>query len=429
MRLAICLSAGLVSGLLSLAAGCGDADKPTGQTASQTATQTQPRPTILLAQAQFTETTDEATGKIKTQPGAARLVILRQFGNEWKQEVLEDPESNVFHKAVFFTDPTKPDAGPGILTIGANAAAVKIWRKSDAGWTADTLWKTEFGGKQNRLRDFEIGDVTGDGEADITIATHDQGVVAVLRQIENGWEPIELDRNEKTFVHEVELGDLDGDGLPEIYATPSRPNKFDGTPQPGEIVSYHYTTDGGFERRVVEEFPLRHVKEILVTDIDGSGRPLLLASVEAELAKRADAPPEADRTLIKRYRFEDGEYVANVVCTISDSLCRFLNVGDVDGDGTPELIASTHKAGIWLARPGPESWHVELVDKDSSGFEHATVLADLDGDGAQEIYVAADDQREVRRYRWADGKWQRDTLSPIEDAKITFGITAALSDL
>jgi len=416
-----------VGSLLLLVCGCSDGDGPAS--AGARPNDVGLRPTILLAQAQFTETTDAATGEIKTQPGAARLVILRQFGDEWKREVLEDAESNVFHKASVFTDPTKRKAGPGILTIGANAAAVKVWRRNADGWTADTLWKTEFGGKQNRLRDFEVGDVTGDGKADIVIATHDQGVVAVLRQTDGGWEPIELDRKTRTYVHEVELGDFDGDGVLEIYATPSRPNKFDGTPQPGEIVSYHHTKDGGFERRVVEEFPLRHVKEILVTDVDSTGQPALLASVEAELGSRADAPADADRTLIKRYRLEDGQYVGEVLCTLPDALCRFLNAGDVDGDGKPELIASTHKAGIWLARPGPDRWKVKLIDKDSSGFEHATALADLDGDGMQELYVGADDQREVRRYRWADGKWQRETLGPIEDDKITFGIMAAMSDL
>ncbi|MFQ5806147.1 MAG: FG-GAP-like repeat-containing protein, partial [Phycisphaerae bacterium] len=170
--------------------------------------------------------------------------------------------------------------------------------------------------------------------------------------------------------------------------------------------------------------PLRHVKEILVANIEGDDRPVLLAAIEAELGKRAGAPAEADRTLIKRYRFEDGRYVGQVVCTLPDKLCRFLNAGDVDGDGQPELIASTHKRGIWLARPGPGEWNAELIDNQSGGFEHATVLGDLDGDGVQEIYVAADDQREVRRYRWVDGKWQRDTLTPIEDDKITFGISA-----
>ncbi|MFQ5807598.1 MAG: FG-GAP repeat domain-containing protein, partial [Phycisphaerae bacterium] len=212
----------LGGGLLLVIGGCSDADTAGPQ--PKPAIRAGPRPTILLTQAQFTETTDEATSEVKTRPGDARLVILRKSGDEWMREVLEDPESNVFHKAVFFTDPTKPDAGPGILTIGANAAAIKLWRHTGDDWSAKTLWQTTFGGKQNRLRDFEIGDVTGDGKQDIAIATHDQGVVAVLRQTEQGWEPIELDRKKRTFVHEIELGDLDGDGLPEIYATPSRPN-------------------------------------------------------------------------------------------------------------------------------------------------------------------------------------------------------------
>jgi hypothetical protein len=417
----------VAGGLLLMVCAC-DNDRKPGNSALAT-DDAGPRPTILLAQAQFFETTDEATGDVKTRPGAARLVILRQSADEWKREVLEDAESNVFHKAVFFTDPTKPDAGPGILTIGANGAAVKVWHKTADGWTADTLWKTEFGGRQNRLRDFEVGDVTGDGKVDIVIATHDQGVVAVLRQTDGGWEPIELDRKNRTYVHEVELGDLDGDGIREIYATPSKPNKLDGTPQPGEIVSYHYTKDG-FERRTVEEFPLRHVKEILATDVDGSDRPALLAAVEAEQAQRADGPPDADRTLIKRYRLENGRYAGEVVGTLPDDMCRFLNAGDVDGDGKPELIASTRTAGVRLARPGSSEWKVELVDADStSEIEHATTLADLDGDGVLEIYVVTDKHNEVRRYRWDGTQWDRAVVAQFEGTTITFGITAAMSDL
>lgn len=407
---------------LLLVNGCGKADKPAAEIKTQREAATGALPTILLSQAQFIETKDEETGKTKSVPGPARLVILRNLNGQWQPEIIEDPESNVFHKAILCNDSEIVGDTPGILTIGANAAALKLWRRSDNGWSAETLWKTTFGGKWDRLRDFELGDVTGDGKLDIAIVTHDQGVVAVLSRAENGWQATEIDRKKKTFVHEAELGDLDSDGLLEIYATPSKPNKFDGTPQPGEIVVYRHTPDG-FERKIVEEFPLRHVKEILVTDIDGSG-PVLLASVEAELGDREDASLDARKTLIKRYRFQDGQYVGEVVCTLPDHLCRFLNAGDVDGDGKPELIASTHKKGIWLARPGAKKWKVELVDAESSGFEHATVLADLDGDGVQEIYVASDDQHQLRRYRWTGNDWQRDTLRPIEGRKITFGISA-----
>ena len=39
------------------------------------------------------------------------------------------------------------------------------------GWTSETLWTRKWGGKFNRLRDVEIGDVNGDGKDDIVIAT------------------------------------------------------------------------------------------------------------------------------------------------------------------------------------------------------------------------------------------------------------------
>ena len=65
-----------------------------------------------------------------------------------------------------------------------------------------------------------------------------QGVVAVVRPTAEGYEVEEIDHDPGTFVHEIEIGDLDGDGVPEIYATPSLPNKLDGTPQPGSVVRY-----------------------------------------------------------------------------------------------------------------------------------------------------------------------------------------------
>jgi hypothetical protein len=46
---------------------------------------------------------------------------------------------------------------------------------------------------------------------------------------------------------------------------------------------------------------------------------------------------------------------------------------------------------------------VTSIDRSSGGFEHAALLTDLDGDGLDELYVASDNDREVRRYAW-DGK-------------------------
>ncbi len=448
MRRAYCANLWLTAGLIFLVGGCGESDsvsKPEGPDSGprapapsgaqdpapapqppaappQAPTTRASGPVLLLGQAQFVDV-QTADGKTRPQPGPARLVILQRRGQEWEPQVLEDPESNVFHKVIAYSDPTMPGAPPGLMTAGAVAAAIKVWHWTDSGWAARTLWKTTFGGKWDRLRDSEIGDVTGDGVDDIAIVTHDQGVVAVLTRAGDQWQAQEIDRKPDTFVHEVELGDLDGDGLLEVYTTPSAPNKFDGTPQPGSIVVYKYT-GGRFERQVVKEFPRQHPKEILMTDLDGDGRPTLLAAVEADLGKDAGRDPSADKVVITEYTWDGGTYVGQARCKLADGLCRFLNAGDVDGDGKPEVIASTHKQGLWLVRPVGDAWTTELIDADSGGFEHATALADLDGDGVQEIYVVADQQKQIRSYRWAGEKWDRKVLHDIEGQKITFFISA-----
>ncbi len=355
---------------------------------------------LLLALSQFEIGPD---GKVLPKPGPARLEWVIRKDGKWQTGALEDPESNVFHKALVYP---VPGAAPGLLTLGGNAAAVKLWRGAPGDLVAQPVWRAEFGGKQNRMRDAEIGDVLGDGRTDVAIATHDQGVVAlVLPNPDGSYEVRELDREPDTFVHEIELGDLDGDGVMEIYATPSEPNRLDGTPQSGKAV--RYTPKKGEPRTIVADLGHRHAKEILVKDVDGDGRDELYVCVEAETeGKDADlrikAPVE-----VRRYEAVTEPANGKTIATIDDRLCRFLTAGDVDGDGKKEMVAATFRSGVWLLRPGTDPnqpWKKELVDGKSSGFEHAALLTDLDGDKRDELYVASDDQGELRRYVWKDGR-------------------------
>ena len=331
----------------------------------------------------------------------SELVVLTRQGGSWQSSSLADPASNVFHKAMVFD---APGQGPVLITLGGMQAAIKSWRKTEAGLApAETLWQAAFGGKFDRMRDAEAADLFGDGKQALAVATHDQGVVAVLRAKDGGgWQATELDRKPDTFVHEIEIGDLDGDGVREIYATPSAPNKLDGNPQPGEVVSYVPAKGEG--RKLVADLGLRHAKEILVADVDGDGRDELYVSVEAA---------EGGNLEIKRYDAGTDPAAGAVVVTLSDPMCRFLTAGDLDGDGKRELVIAAKDTGLWLARPGADphsAWSTESIDTDSSGFEHAALLTDLDGDGTDELYAASDKQKELRRYVWVGGKPVREVI-------------------
>jgi hypothetical protein len=137
----------------------------------------------------------------------------------------------------------------------------------------------------------------------------------------------------------------------------------------------------------------------------------------------------AEPVEIRRYDEGTAPTAKVVIATIPDRLCRFLTVGDVDGDGKKEMIAASFSKGLWLLRPGKNpkgEWGIENIDRDSGGFEHAALLTDLDGDGRDELYVAADTQGELRRYVWTGGRAKREVIHrrDIPLSRMTWNIMA-----
>jgi hypothetical protein len=371
-------------------------DQPADRIDGTAAGEHQPTEGKVLLVAQSTVTRDDQG--LWVRPDAAKLLIFRHQGGSWSREEIVDSGSNVFHKGMVFGD-------GAILTIGGDQAALKLWRSSGGEWQAETVWQPSFGGQRNRLRDVEVANFDG-GDPEIVLATHDQGVVAVVRRTSAGWEPMELDREPDTFVHEVEVGDVDGDGTPEVYSTPSRPNLGTGGAQPGKIKRYRWTGTG-FESDVVAQWDTRHAKEVLVADLDGNGRPELYAALEGETEAgsgpggRLVEPAE----IVRLTRNESG-WTAEVVGVIPDERqCRFLMAGDLDGDGRSELIAAAFTTGIWMLEPGASlPWSITNLTRSTGGYEHASLLADMDGDGALELFVADDTHGRLVRFTWQDGR-------------------------
>lgn len=416
------------AGVLALVAGCPGEEEATKEPAApatppapaapaapvQEALEGGPYPTLILAEAQFVK---DANGKPK--PGPALMTLWRKTPEGWKTVRVEDGDSNVFHKAL-------PYEG-GILTGAGEKAWLKKWTFADGKWTAEGLWNPSWGGRFNRIRDIEVGDVNGDGQADIVMATHDQGVVAVGSMKDGKLDVLEMDQKADTFVHEIEIGDVDGDGKNEFFATPTGRNKASGESQPGQVVMYRW--DGkAYARTVLDDFTGSHAKEILAVDLDGKGKTTLFSVVEAETKLEGGKATVVHPVEIRQYTFGKGGKVSHeVVGTIEDRQTRFLVPGDFDGDGTKDLVAAAMKTGLWVLRRGADGkWTPENIEKASSGFEHAAWPADLDGDGKLELYVASDEQKELRSYVWnADTKaFDKAVLGTIPGDSITWNITS-----
>jgi hypothetical protein len=383
-----------------------------------------PKRALALALSQFSGAT----------PKPARLEFVAEADGKWTSIGFEDPESNVFHKGLALMWPHET---PKLITLGGMKAAVKSWGSSAEGFKPVTLWTEAFGGKFDRMRDAELGDVDGDGRVDIVVGTHDQGIVAYLKRGEGDldkakWSVERLDKQPNTFIHEIELGDLDQDGATEVYATPSEPNRLDAGEQSGYVVRYVPKLKQG--RKIVADLGKRHAKEILVKDVDGDGKDELYVAVEALTKGDRNNVEIVEPVEILRYDANTPPTKGKVVARIQDRYCRFLTAGDIDGDGKNELVAAAFRSGVWLIKPDADAskpWTIENIEPDSSGFEHAALLTDLDEDGRAELYVAADDQGELRRYTWKDGKATRETILKRDNPRETWtwNITAVPGEL
>jgi hypothetical protein len=145
------------------------------------------------------------------------------------------------------------------------------------------------------------------------------------------------------------------------------------------------------------------VEGILIADVDGDGTDELIASVWDAGERRAS---------IVRYD-EKPLGVGVAIAGLNELRCRSLASGDIDGDGSKEIVATESEGGVWLLRHVGElgfDWSLELIDPEPGGAGHAAVFADLDEDGADELYVANDAANQINQYVWLDGDMAKTTI-------------------
>ena len=180
------------------------------------------------------------------------------------------------------------------------------------------------------------------------------------------------------------VGDLDGDGSPEIVFT----SKKDGAGTTAMIFAFHAngTKVAGWPR-AFEIFPPFSFTEQdgashpVLADLDGDGKPEIVVALGFQ-----------NNSMV--YAFHgDGSIMAGWPVTMPDEFVLHPVAADLDGNGQMAIVGTTEGGGIYVFNANGTTragWPV--FPATASGFS-APVVGDLDGDGKLEIIAHSDDDK------------------------------------
>lgn len=300
-----------------------------------------------------------------------------------------------------------------------------------------------------------VADLDQDGLNDFVLAFRETGPALVgYRRTQTGWDRYVIEKDYLTIEAGGAVWDIDGDGYPDlVFGGDYQSNKVWWWRNPGKP----WKPDVSWERHTIKPSGARQHHDQCLADFKGTGKPQLAYwNQGAKTLFVADIPTNPRE--IEEWPAE--QVISGSAGENPGKYAEGLSAYDIDGDGRPELLAGNYMfqyraAGSWSATsigdigglifagrfiqeakypqiviaPGDGSGPVKLyacqgrpldpkswVGHDLIGrtmiHPHSLQLADIDGDGKLDIFVA-------EMAKWSERKQEPD--NPAAQAFICYG--------
>ena len=233
-----------------------------------------------------------------------------------------------------------------------------------------------------------IADLDGDGKPDFAMAG-EEGIISVLRNTSTpgtmSFAPsIDLPARTIYMSYDMSIGDIDGDGKPDLVSTYTIWN---GSVHFSFVSVYRNTSTPGsisFAERLDFGGNVDGAKYSRIADIDGDGKPDIIhtqPSTQKYVLRNTSTPGNIS--------FDEPVYLNGPNVGAED-----LQVGDLDGDGKPDLAFTSFLYGyVSVLRNTSEVGNISFATyvnfPVATNFSEDLSIGDIDGDGMLDITVVS----------------------------------------
>jgi len=265
------------------------------------------------------------------------------------------------------------DGKPDIAVVNYDDNSISIFRNTSNGGSVSFAAKVDFT-TGSYPTSISMGDLNGDGKPDLVVTNYLSQTISVFKNTSTAGTisfAAKVDYGTGLHPYCVSIGDLDGDGKPDLAVVSYDNNSisiFQNTSSNG-LISFATKLDlpnEGFNR------------SIIIGDLDGDGKPDLVVVGSGHLSVFRNTSTIGALSFAVKANFGAGN--------------MSVAIGDLDGDGKPDLVVTNGNGNntisiLWNTSINDTVSFATKIDLGTGGNPFYISIGDLDGDGKPDLAV------------------------------------------